>query len=303
MKCVHIALGLFLLFAGSGCFNNRWAFLNRDQDRLPDGPVPSTLPSTADIVQYLNNNAERVKSIRVEELNVTAGQGLRSIDFRGRMMAEKPRNFLMKAEVLGSPVVDIGSNQQEFWFWISKANPPYQYFCSYKDFNDGKVRQLPMPFQPEWILETMGLGPYGPADKYQLEHDARSIRLVERTRTPQGQAVRKVIVMNRRAVQAPAPQVTDYMLIDDTTGKEIAIVHISETQIDRATGAILPKRMDLRWPQDGGRLALVFSSITVNPQLPAQAFVRYPLQGVQSFDLARGQVDNGLAQVQGNSSR
>src|SRR5438552_2183642 len=75
--------------------------------------------------------------------------------------------------------------------------------------------------------------------------------------SPQGTAVRKVIVFKRKPVQAPHAQVTDYLLLDDATGKEICAAHISEVQIDEQnTGAIVPKRIELRWPEQRLKLAL-----------------------------------------------
>ena len=49
--------------------------------------------------------------------------------------------------------------------WIKRGDP-YQFFCSYKDLEEGRVRVVPFPFQPEWIMEAMGLGDYGTPDKY-----------------------------------------------------------------------------------------------------------------------------------------
>ena len=37
-------------------------------------------------------------------------------------------------------------------------------------------------------METLGMGPYGPPERYNLEYDDQTLRLIERTRTPQGQA-------------------------------------------------------------------------------------------------------------------
>jgi hypothetical protein len=215
------------------------------------------------------------------------------------MVAQKPRNFRLSADTLGSQVVDLGSNDQEFWYWISKAKPPYVY-CSYKDLSEGKVRFMPFPFQPDWIMESFGLGPYGPTDRYLLEYDNDTIKLVERSRSPQGTPVRKVIVCRRRPAQPPQPQVMAYLLLDDATGKEICSAHITEVQVDRQTGATLPRKLELRWPAERFKLGLKMDTLAVNPQLPPSIFVRQPRQGVTAFDLARGQYDSPLQQIQGS---
>src|SRR5262245_30936487 len=178
---VAIACACGLAFA-MGCTNTRWGFLKTEKDR----PVQGAPPTKEEVVAYLNDNAGRIKSISCENLAITVHQGVVPIGLSGQMRVETPHNFRMSGDFAAQRMVDLGSNDQEFWWWISKDNPPNQYYCSYKDLQDGRIRSLPFPFQPEWIMETMGLGPYGPASKYELEHDDYTLKLVERTRSAQG---------------------------------------------------------------------------------------------------------------------
>ena len=60
-----------------------------------------------------------------------------------------------EALVQRKPVADFGSNENEFWYWISQDNPPYLYHCNYSDLSQGNVK-LPFPFQPDWVLEVVG---------------------------------------------------------------------------------------------------------------------------------------------------
>lgn len=280
------SLGLVVCFAG--CASTNWSWVKKDS---PSGKTGELMPASA-YVSYLNENAGRMQSVRVEELLTDVTVGFQSFSLRGQMVAQKQRNFRMSAKVAGQQVVDLGSNDQEFWYWISKADPPYQIYCSYKDLNEGRVRKMPFPFQPEWVMEAMGLAQYGPAEKYKIESDAENVKLVEKTTSPQGQAVRKVIVMKRRPMVAPAPQVTDFLLLDDATGKEICAAHIKETQIDRATGALLPRRMELRWPAERMKMALKLDGVNVNIQTFATMFQRERMNGVASFNLAKMAIDN-----------
>jgi len=285
--------GLGILISLAGCSSTRWGFVkNNDRPTAPAGS--NEAPSVASLVDYMNNNAGRVQSMRVEDLNLTCTQGngitAQAVDVRGIMMAEKPLNFRLGAKALGNPVVDLGSNNQEFWYWISKADPPYQVYCSYKDLKEGQVKRMPIPFQPEWVIQAMGLGPYGPAEKYTLETDRDTLRLVEKTTSPQGTPVRMVIVFNSNRVKAPAPQVTDYLLLDDASGKEICGAHISEVQIDRGTGAVLPKRIEIRWPAEKLKLGMRLDGLSINPPIPPQVFTRQPHPN--SFNLARMERDN-----------
>jgi hypothetical protein len=240
----------------------------------------------------MNSNAERIQSLRVDDLDMTIAHGFQHTGLRGTMVTEKAHNFRLGAKVLASPVVDLGSNDHEFWYWISKADPPYQVYCSYQDLREGKAGRMPIPFQPEWVMEALGLGPYGPADKYTLEHDPQTLKLVEKTTSPQGTPVRKVIVFKRAPVQVPRPQVTDYLLLDEATNKEICAAHISEVQVDKGTGAVIPRRIELRWPAEKLRLDMRLDAAKVNVQTSPETFTRITHPNIKSFNLGRMQVDN-----------
>ena len=291
---LFLTLGsLAFLALVAGCTNTRWGFLNREKDQPVQGPPPSK----EELVAYLNENAGRLHTFRSDDLHITLHQGLMPIGLSGNLMTQKPSNFRMSGNLLSSRMVDLGSNDQEFWWWISKDKPPDQYYCSYKDFKEGRPQSLPFPFQPEWIMEAMGMGPYGPAEKYELEHDAFTLKLVERTRSPQGRAVRKVIVMKRAPQAKPNPQVVAYLLLDDASGKELCSAHI--TEVDVKQGAVVPRRLELRWPAAEARLDMRLDGIAVNAQLPSTAFVRQPMPGVRSVDLARMFENSSVQRVQG----
>jgi hypothetical protein len=302
MKSI-LAISVGSLVIMAGC--TRWNILKGPENTKPE-PV-GRAPSVAQLVAYLNNNSARIHTIKSTDLDMTCSVGLQSFGVRGKMIAQKPRNFLLAADVFGAREVDLGSNDQEFWWWIKKNDPPYQFFCSYKDLESGRVTYVPFPFQPDWIVDAMGMGNYGPADRYTLEAEGEKLKLVEKTRSPQGKPVRKVIVMNRYPVHSPKPQVTEFLLLDDGTGKEICSAHISETQLDNGVhgkGGILPRRIEFRWAMPDNRtlrLSMKIDGLNVNPDVPVTQFARRPLDGVPSYDLATRKLDRpvSLQQVQG----
>jgi hypothetical protein len=296
MRLVSILTCLFSLVLLPGCGTTRFGWL-KPPDR---SPPPAEIPTVAKLVDYLNDNASRIQGMRCEDISLTCSQGSQSFNLMAQMVVQKPRNFRMLGKVAAKDVVDLGSNDQEFWWWISQGDP-YQFYCAYKDWNEGKVRNVNFPFQPEWIMETMGMGPYGPPEKYVREYDNDTVKLIEKTISPQGKAVRKVIVFQRRPKQIPSAQVSDFLLVDEASGKEICSAHVSEVQLDGVrTNAILPRKLELRWPEMKVRLGLKMDHVSVNPgNMPMTAFVRPSLTGIPSFNLATGRPDSPIQPVQG----
>jgi len=299
MRKVPALLGLVLLVGAAGCPPDGGRF-NLLRPSGVQGPLPADSPTPVkeDLVAYLNNISANNPGIQSEDIGLTCySGGPIGIPLSGKIRAQGPRSFRMVGRAMGSDEVDLGSNDKEFWYWIRRGDR-YQFFCSYQAIEEGNVKHMPFPFQPDWVLEAMGMGKYGPAEKYELIKDADKIKLVERTKSPQGIPVKKVIVFNsRKAKSADQPQITDFLLLDDKTNKLICSAHISRRQII-GNKVELPRELELSWPEQNFKLALHLDNIQLNKQIPPQVFVRSQLQGVPSFDLASGRVE-GMQQAGG----
>src|SRR5205823_8126552 len=146
-----------------------------------------------------------------------------------------------------------------FWFWIAKAEPPALYHCSHQDFAQGRSKMV-FPFQPDWIMEALGMAEKDATKPYQVNvRDRQTIELVEQAVNPQGQPVKKVTVFSR----SPSLQVTAYIL-RDTNNKDVCTARISASNHDRATGAVYPRIVQLDWPSDKVRLNMRLDGVTVN---------------------------------------
>jgi hypothetical protein len=241
------------------------------------------------IVASLNANAGLVRSLECHDVDLTCTQGaLQSVNLRAYMVCQKPRDFRLRGQVMNNTMVDVGSNNHEFWWWIGKADPPYLYHCSHEDFRKSQGR-IQLPFQPDWIMETLGMAEYDPSKPYQLVSRGNSLELIEQAISPQGKPVRKVTVVSRNSNNNI--QVTAHVLQDER-GKEIATARVLQVRRDPTSGAILPMTVEMRWPAEKVVMKLALNDSLVNGPLPAQRterlFARPNLEGVRSVDLARG---------------
>jgi hypothetical protein len=261
-----------------------------------DPAVAQQTPLKEDLVAYLNNNSARIPGIQSDDVTLTCyANSAVGIPISGVIRSQGTRNFRLLAKFGGNTEVDLGSNSQEFWFWIPRG-APYLAFCSYQALEEGSVKQMPLPFQPEWVLEAMGMGNYGSADKYELATvPGQSYKLIERTKSPQGVPVKKIIVFdyNDRSKQPEKPQVTDYLEVDERSGKEICSAKITRRQ-RLPNNAEIPRELELRWPEEKLKLVLRIDRAQLTQNFSAQVFVRPHLQGIQSYDLATGRPEGPL---------
>jgi hypothetical protein len=291
-------VGTLVLVLLTAC-TPRWNFLRRDRPEAADMSGPA--PAKEQVLAYLNENASRLRCLRCQDLELSCSQGLQPpVNLHGQMVCQQPRNFRLTAEFLGRTELDLGSNAEEFWYWVRRSEPAYQFHCSYKDIESGTVRYLPFPFRPDWLLEVLGMSDFGPPERYQMLDEPPYLKLIERARSPQGQVVRKVMVLRRRPVQVPTPQVAAYQLLDDASGREICSAQILETQIETTRGGIVPRRLVVSWPETRAKVAMRLETITAAVDFPpgAAVFVRRPLPGYPSYDLASGRIDSQPSSLQ-----
>ncbi len=284
MRRIALSLG-FLAALGlvTGC---AWLDKIKDPAKAPaTGPLK---PKKAEeFVSYLNRQSASIQSVRYDDVSLKAtipGQpwvpALRS----GVMVAQKPKNFRMQAGLaLGGDQLDIGSNAQEFWMYVKQPKPTYL-FCTHADFP--KVQDdLPVPFEPDWILQALGMASYDPNRKYEVEiaDKQRAYYLRYEDTTPAGQKVTKVTEFAGDPAEGSVPQVRKHLILTQTkTGwqtlmsAEIHKVTVLDAGPDGSTGqrayVQVPTEVTLDWPQQKVKLALTLGRAQLNISEKAALF-------------------------------
>jgi len=281
MRQVTAGLGLTAVLLAAGC--------NHGPGMRPDynTRVPAETPSPAQLVNYLNDNARRVQAVQCNQVAMDCRQGSQRVGLDGMLVCQKPRNFRLRAKVVGQPAVDIGSNNDEFWYWISKAEPPYLFHCAYQDLARGNVR-MPFPFQPDMIVAALGMSEHDPNSKYEVKEYPQYLELIEPAVSPQGQPVQKVTVFHRGQAAPGRPQVLAHVL-KDARGNLVCKATVQEVQVNRETGAILPRKVSLVWPSQRIQMDLQLYDlrvVSIDPERAGHLFQRRDLT-MPSFDLAR----------------
>src|SRR6516164_8797521 len=152
MRKITIALGIGALLFVTGCP----PFQKKSNPDFRAQVPPSGTPTAPELVASLNDNAHKIQSVGVRYLDIDCAQGAQSVGLRGWMYCQKPKSFRMSASLAGNTEVDMGSNDQEFWYWIRRNEPPFLFHCSHEEFAKGRIN-LQVPFQPEWIMEALGM--------------------------------------------------------------------------------------------------------------------------------------------------
>jgi hypothetical protein len=268
----------------------------RPKPETPDAkapPVPvgnRAKPSPDELVRYLNAQAGLVQSMEARDISLTArAQGSSPPTLDGTLLVQKPKYFKLTGKFLGSQEVLVGSNEERFWFYIPRAQDAL-YHCSYTDFEKGV--ELPFPFDPEWVLEALGMAQIGKNTAMRVDEDKTTYRLVEEA-TLHGQKVRKVTVFYKGPAEREQPQVKARIVYDErdkvicmATVKSVSRVLVDKTPDGRPVYATVPQAIKLEWPAQDTELVLDLGKVKINGQLSMESF-QMPRTGSKQVDLGR----------------
>ena len=228
-------------------------------------------------VTYLNQQAGYLQSIRYDDVAVSARgpDGPMPRLTEGTLACSKPRNFRMISGHLltSGSEVDLGSNDQEFWMFVKRPDPTLLY-ASHDDYAAGRAA-LPIPFETDWVLEALGMSTYDPNLAYTADADQkdRVYTLSWDDRTPQGEAVRKVIVFSGDRESGERPQVRKHVVLDaarnvvasaEITEVERRVVPAPPNSQQADMTYTIPTHVVLEWPQQKFKMDLTLAKPRVN---------------------------------------
>lgn len=275
------------------------------------GTVPANeMPTVDKLVKYMNENAKLIapsQALASQFVNVIADNQVRSGGIDCKMICQAPRNLYFTGVLFSQPVVDVGSNSKEFWFWIKQNNPPYLFHCSYDDLAHGV--KVPFPFQPDMVLNALGMAQYDPAKEYKMKivDDNRGqhkfIELTELAHSPDNKPIQKITVFNFYPAQLPHPQVVAH-IVKDEQGKIICAANIHSAQRVGANGPIIPKMIDFNWPDQKLKMSMRIenpSLMAMPAEKAATIFTRRNLN-IPSVDLATGTMDGARVEQTGGAA-
>jgi hypothetical protein len=258
-------------------------------------PVPTVSrdkPTPQLLVKYLNDEADKLHSIETHDLQIDVRVPGSSVSLEsGSLLCQKPRFFRLTGKKLGMQQVLVGSNDDRFWFYVKQDPSDALYHCSYTDFEKGAV-DLPFPFEPEWVLEALGMAHTNASPSMKVEDDKTTYRLIEDT-TMRGKPVRRVTVFYKGNARGEQPQVKSRTLYDSqdkvicaATIKTVTRIPVERGANTKSTYVTCPQIVKLEWPAQQTELILDLGRMKVNERLSMESF-QMPRLGSKQVDLGR----------------
>lgn len=261
-----------LLVAASGASCPRVV----DQYKVPVARVLPEQPSLESVLATVNENSDRVDSL----YTTTATIKVRALPtIKANLAYERERRFRLFAETaLAGTAVDLGSNEEAFWFSASQNNPPTIFYCSHHDFPTSPAREA-LLVEPTWLIEALGVVHFDPADRHYGPFASTNGRLEIRTETADWKRITYIDAERGWILEQHAY---------DASGKLIASAFASRHQRDPVSEAILPRLVKVHWPAMDLRFEVELDGLRIN-DLPSehQLWAMPQYAGWQTVDLGR----------------
>lgn len=245
-------------------------------------PIPRALPPSASLVQIIdvvNDNSARVQSLSTTRATITT-PGFPSLN--ANVAIQRPRSFRLTGEKFG-PQLDVGSNDELLWFWVAQAQPPALFYCRHDQFAGSAARQI-FPVEPEWLIEAFGIVSFDRSQPIEGPSPVGNGRVEIRSRAggPGRETSRVTIIDDSRGVVLEQH-------VYDARGVLLASAMLSKHAHDPASGATLPRHIQIQWPLAKFEVAIDLADVHVNqlPADPREVFAKPSYSGYNDIDLAQ----------------
>ncbi|RIK81507.1 MAG: hypothetical protein DCC67_08100 [Planctomycetota bacterium] len=254
--CLLLLAGLFCT-TGATCtpgFRNPFAAWQ------PPAPEVLTREATLDqIVAAVNQNAARISSYQTNNASITV-PGMPGVPLlRGNIAAQRPGRVRFQASTaLTGPEVDLGANDELFWFWAKRNQPPALYFARHDQYSQSAARQM-MPIEPQWLLDALGFAEFRPGDRHEGPRPLDKDR-IEITSTA---ASRGGLLTKRTVVDARRAWILEQHVYD-ANGTLLASAVARAHRYYPDTGVSLPQLIELRIPASELSLSIDVGTVAIN---------------------------------------
>ena len=290
----------FSILLGFGCH----AGPPKDLARTEPSITRSDLLAEKYIAKH-NKNAAAIRSLEASpSITVVGDRGGRA---NGHLALEGKRNFRLEVEAFHKPLADIGSNDQEFWFWVKDDKEKAIYVCDHTN-----TSQLAVTLQPDWIMEAMGLREFSDTEAKTVHakpgEAPGTLILTQSRKDPRGQIYTKETLVvekdgeirehklfsnsgARKELLASAI-VSKYMYIkyENTPAKNTDVSDGDPISTPTQTLVQIPGNVRLTWVKENLSIDIAMTSAKVNPTFAPRRkmalFTEPPIPGATRRDLA-----------------
>lgn len=245
----------------------------------PDVLVPGA--SLDQIIAAVNRNAQLIQNYQTHNasINIPGAFGIPTL--RGNIAVQRPGRVRLEASTqLTGAEVDMGSNEELFWFWVKRNQPPAVYFARHWQAVGSAAQQL-MPIEPQWLVDALGMAEFRPGDQHQgpLPVGKNRVEITSIVASRSGTLTKKTVVDVAKA------WVLEQHLYN-ASGQHLASAVAKSHSYYPETGVSLPQEIEIRIPPADLAMTIDVGTVELNRLVDNPQLWAMPQKpGVPAVDL------------------
>lgn len=234
------------------------------------------------IIAAVNQNSAKIQSLSVTGATITIPDMLGLPLLSGNIAAQRPGRFRLTAGTSFGQEIDVGSNDELFWLWVKRNQPPAVYFCRHDQFANSNIRQV-MPIEPSWLLAALGIVDLDPASVFDgpLPRGDGTVELRSWLPSAGGTLQRITVIDARKALVVEQH-------VYDQAGTQLLASAVAESHRYYPVEYVsLPERVAIRLPTANIAMKINLGAVQIN-QLAAdngQLWTLPTFDGYPQYDL------------------
>lgn len=141
------AILLFLLFSSG-------ENVNHNQSKILIAGTKINKQEISYTINKINNRNEKIRTISCFLRTTSQMSYKRPVKLNGSINYEKEKKFRLILNSFIGKELDIGSNNNVFWFWSNRMQKPGLYWSTYENFTKTRLKT---PFNPLWLSHCLGI--------------------------------------------------------------------------------------------------------------------------------------------------
>lgn len=219
---------------------------SEDVQKPPTKP-PLVIP---ELVKKINARNESVANFSCSGVKVKVWQDGSRYRLSGELYYEKPEKFRLKISSILGDELDIGSNDELFWYWSRRDKDPGLHYAKHKDYNKTRLKS---GFNPRFMMRSLGISEIVITEDTKVVETDTDLIIVYQRKNASGKPILVSIFINKEK------ELIDGFIVTDMDGKPQASADIQSRNQDG-----MPTKILYVWHTEDKALLLEFPKCQFN---------------------------------------
>jgi len=217
------------------------------------------------LIADVNTRNKMVQSLTCNEVTIQAThEGGIPITLWSELHYQKDRRFRMVNRSRMGKEMDVGSNEEQFWFWSKRMRPPTLYYADHSDLIKVPLRP---PLNPLWLMECMSVSKVDTKNAKARKHGDFWAIYQSRVSTL-GTLMTKMTL-----IDPEHKRIVGHYLYDN---EDNLIASNELLEFADCAGTSVPVKSKMCWHEEGVVMIFEFADLAINSQIKEELWAMPP---------------------------